>query len=190
MEEEKKRKIKTSRRNFIKTLIGISGTGLLGSFLATFKSVFPVISKERRGEDSPVFTYVEDTLDFENNLIGKKGEVVKADHFKDYGQYAKVFFKRDPVLLMKLEPQRMKVEKGVEQGFVAYSAICTHLSCVTFYRKDLDQIYCPCHDGKFDPYDGAKVIAGPPPRPLPQYPVKILEDGTIIGSEPIGEVEF
>lgn len=181
--KNKKSEIGTNRRDFVKVLIGISGASLLGSILAALKSIFPVITKKELGGE-PVFVYAEDFQE-----IAKKGEVVKAEHFKDYGEYAKTLYKGDLVLLMKLDPRKIKVKKGVDQGFIAYSAICTHLSCVTFYRKDLDQIYCPCHDGRYDPYDGARVIAGPPPEPLPQYPVKIQEDGTIIGSEPIRKVK-
>ena len=29
------------------------------------------------------------------------------------------------------------------------------------------RIDCPCHDGRFDPSNG-RVLAGPPPRPLPK----------------------
>jgi Rieske Fe-S protein len=46
----------------------------------------------------------------------------------------------------------------------AFSAVCTHLSCTVQYRKDLQQIWCPCHDGHFD-LQGTPV-KGPPPRPL------------------------
>ena len=46
----------------------------------------------------------------------------------------------------------------------AFSAVCTHLQCTVQYRSDLEQIWCPCHNGHFDL--SGKNIAGPPPRPL------------------------
>lgn len=49
---------------------------------------------------------------------------------------------------------------------VAYSDVCTHLSCAVLYQPDSQQFYCPCHDGRFDAFTG-NVIAGPPTRPLP-----------------------
>lgn len=49
---------------------------------------------------------------------------------------------------------------------VAYSDVCTHLSCAVLYQPDKQRFYCPCHDGMFDAYTG-NVLAGPPPRPLP-----------------------
>lgn len=49
--------------------------------------------------------------------------------------------------------------------FVAYEQRCTHLLCPVLYENDKKRLYCPCHDGVFDPGTGRNV-AGPPPRPL------------------------
>lgn len=56
----------------------------------------------------------------------------------------------------------------------AFSAVCTHLACTVQYRKDLQQIWCACHDGHYD-LQGVPV-AGPPPRPLERYDVAIKGD--------------
>lgn len=59
---------------------------------------------------------------------------------------------------------------------VGYSTICTHLACGVVRRTghgtDGD-LYCPCHEGRFDIRTG-EVTAGPPPRPLPR--VLLVED--------------
>ena len=52
------------------------------------------------------------------------------------------------------------------KGLVAYSDVCTHLSCAVLYQADQRRFFCPCHDGVFDAYTG-DVLAGPPVRPLP-----------------------
>lgn len=52
------------------------------------------------------------------------------------------------------------------RGLVAYSDVCTHLSCAVLYQPSENRLYCPCHEGVYDPYTG-DVRAGPPPRPLP-----------------------
>jgi Rieske Fe-S protein len=52
----------------------------------------------------------------------------------------------------------------------AYSATCTHQPCTVNYTGS--QIYCPCHDGYFDPNNGA-VTRGPPPTRLPEYGVLV-----------------
>src|ERR687890_183689 len=61
--------------------------------------------------------------------------------------------------------------------FVAYSAICTHQGCTVAYKNG--NLACPCHGSVFDPADGAAVIAGPAPSPLPEIPVKV-EGGEVV----------
>ena len=63
----------------------------------------------------------------------------------------------EPCLLVRLEADR----------FVAFGQKCTHLGCPVLYRKETRQLHCPCHEGFFNAEDG-RVIAGPPPRPLPR----------------------
>ena len=59
-----------------------------------------------------------------------------------------------------------------ENEFAAYSQACTHLKCPVHYQHEKKQFYCPCHEGFFGAEDG-RVLAGPPPRALPRYPVEI-----------------
>lgn len=61
--------------------------------------------------------------------------------------------------------------------FVAYSAVCTHLQCEVLARLDEGTLYCPCHEGFFDPATGAPT-AGPPERPLPE--IALERRGTAI----------
>ena len=63
----------------------------------------------------------------------------------------------EPCLLVRLEADR----------FVAFGQKCTHLGCPVVYRKETRKLHCPCHEGYFNAEDG-KVLAGPPPRPLPR----------------------
>jgi Rieske Fe-S protein len=51
-----------------------------------------------------------------------------------------------------------------KKGLVAYSDVCTHLSCAVVYQGN-GKLHCPCHDGWFDATTG-NVVAGPPTRPL------------------------
>lgn len=57
--------------------------------------------------------------------------------------------------------------------FVVMSNICTHLGCRVRWISDQEQFFCPCHNAVFDK-DGS-VVAGPPPRPLDRYQVKVEE---------------
>ncbi len=63
------------------------------------------------------------------------------------------------------------------KGLVAYSDVCTHLSCAVTYQGESKQLYCPCHEGFFDAATG-EVLAGPPTRPLPLIQLAV-HDGTI-----------
>ena len=71
-------------------------------------------------------------------------------------------------------------ERGVllhlpEQGFVAYSQKCTHLACAVYSQPEHSRLFCPCHDGVFDPSTG-DAIAGPPQRPLARIRLEMRGD--------------
>ena len=76
----------------------------------------------------------------------------------------------DPCILIRL----------TESDYVAYSQACTHLSCPVHYNKVNQQLVCPCHAGFFNAKDGS-VISGPPPRPLPSYPVSNTSGQIYVG---------
>jgi menaquinol-cytochrome c reductase iron-sulfur subunit len=58
--------------------------------------------------------------------------------------------------------------------FIAMSNICTHLGCHIRWIAEQNNFFCPCHNGVFD--ISGKVLAGPPPRPLDRYDVKVEND--------------
>jgi len=58
-----------------------------------------------------------------------------------------------------------------EQEFVAYSANCSHLGCPVRWESDAQFFMCPCHGGVY--YKNGNVAAGPPPRGLTKYPVRV-----------------
>jgi cytochrome b6-f complex iron-sulfur subunit len=58
--------------------------------------------------------------------------------------------------------------------YVAFTAVCTHLGCTVQYRPDLKEIWCPCHNGKYDL--NGRNISGPPPRPLTEFTVNVKGD--------------
>lgn len=62
-----------------------------------------------------------------------------------------------------------------EGKFVAYSQVCTHLSCAVVYDRAENQIVCPCHRGVFDVNQGTPV-AGPPTRALPRVKLELRDD--------------
>ncbi len=58
--------------------------------------------------------------------------------------------------------------------YVAFSQRCTHLSCSVVFQADRARLYCPCHEGAFNPETG-DPIAGPPRRRLAR--ILLHEDG-------------
>jgi len=60
----------------------------------------------------------------------------------------------------------------------AMSATCTHLSCTVQYRDDLREVWCACHNGKYN-LDG-RNISGPPPRPLEAFDVQVRGDEILV----------
>jgi len=60
----------------------------------------------------------------------------------------------------------------------ALSAVCTHLGCTVQYRPDLHEVWCPCHNGKYDLH--GRNVSGPPPRPLTEYQVHIQGEEVVV----------
>ena len=65
-------------------------------------------------------------------------------------------------------------------GLRAFSAVCTHFACIVKWDSAKGLIYCPCHDGYFDPLDG-HVVSGPPPIALTVIPVNVVDNEIFIG---------
>jgi len=53
---------------------------------------------------------------------------------------------------------------------------CTHLGCPVSWNRAAGRFFCPCHGGVYD--SAGRVVAGPPPRRLDRYAVKV-ENGTL-----------
>ncbi|WP_027882063.1 ubiquinol-cytochrome c reductase iron-sulfur subunit [Meiothermus rufus] len=91
---------------------------------------------------------------------------------------------KNTVLLVRYSPEELDEEtrKNAVEGIVAYSAVCTHLGCiVSQWLPDRKVGLCPCHGGMYDFAHGAKVVSGPPPRPVPALPIR-LEGGQIVAA--------
>ncbi|HET8891485.1 MAG TPA: Rieske 2Fe-2S domain-containing protein [Candidatus Angelobacter sp.] len=60
---------------------------------------------------------------------------------------------------------------------VAYSQVCTHLSCAVVHNEHENALFCPCHHGYFS-VDEGRPFAGPPTRLLPR--IKLEQKGNEI----------
>ncbi len=71
------------------------------------------------------------------------------------------------------------VVNTAQGGVKAFSAICTHLGCIVEWDQGRQFILCPCHDGRFNPVNGA-IISGPPPAPLPELALTVEGDAIYV----------
>lgn len=60
----------------------------------------------------------------------------------------------------------------------AFSAVCPHLQCTVQFRPDLDQIWCACHNGRFNL--NGQVVSGPPPNGLEEFKVDLCGDEIVV----------
>jgi Rieske Fe-S protein len=82
------------------------------------------------------------------------------------------------IILLRFPSETLSAEtrERAADGVVAYTSICTHTGCdVDDWQPAERLVGCQCHFSIFDPKDGAKVVDGPAPRPLPALPLKIVE---------------
>lgn len=60
----------------------------------------------------------------------------------------------------------------------AMTATCTHLECTVQYEAASKRVWCACHNGYYDLQ--GRNVAGPPPRPLTSYTVKVEGDDIFV----------
>jgi ubiquinol-cytochrome c reductase iron-sulfur subunit len=97
-------------------------------------------------------------------------------------------------IIIKMEPGQLKAPTNLNwtvDNIVAYSKICTHVGCpAALYEQTTHRILCPCHQSTFDATQGATVLFGPAPRPLPQLPITTNAQGFLVAQsdfhEPVG----
>lgn len=77
------------------------------------------------------------------------------------------------------------IEEMTANGYVAYSAVCTHLGCTVEWETEEPTPtgnptdLCNCHGSQFDPYQGAEVVHPPADRALPQIGIEFGDGETL-----------
>lgn len=124
----------------------------------------------------------------------RKGQVIAADSLPLGGPQVQAY-PIDPksgvirdgsrlnlVILVRFDPAVLSEETRAHaaDGVVAYSGVCTHQGCpVNMWSSEKNVLFCSCHGSMYDPRDGAQVVGGPAPRPLPSLGLK-SEDGVLV----------
>ena len=125
-------------------------TGVLGSMAAVLYPVIKYLIPPEKREPKISSLKIGKISDFEIN----SSKIVK--------------FGRTPVIVIRKKNGKMK----------GLAATCTHLDCIVQYRQDTSQIICACHNGVYDL--NGRNISGPPPKPLEEFDIKIIEDEIIV----------
>ena len=177
-----------SRRRLLGAAAGVAGAGLTGALAVPVSSLGPNVADRlehtpwRRGR----------------RLVDEQGRPILADDVEPKGfvtAFPEGADKRElgsPVVLVRVGPAQLELppeRRGwAPEGILAYSKICTHAGCaVALYRAPLYQptsrppaLVCPCHYSTFDVRRAAKVVFGPAARPLPQLPLRIAADRSLV----------
>lgn len=187
-----------SRRRLLTAAAGAAGTGLGAAALVPVFSLGPNV-----GETIDTAPWKRGTP-----LVSEEGQPLLARDV-DQGSFLTAFPPGadprqlgSPVVVVRVDPSTLQLPREragwAPQGILAFSKVCTHAGCaVALYRSPLNEetsrppaLVCPCHYSTFDVRRAAKVEFGPAGRPLPQLPLAVRDDGTLIAmggfSGPIG----
>ncbi|GGN21801.1 QcrA and Rieske domain-containing protein [Halarchaeum nitratireducens] len=171
------------RRRYAQALATVGGLTAVGSLAAPVASLTEVFEQEYTG---PIYSEGVHLVDGDGNRVTTEA--------LDYGEGMTVYpathpgIAKAPTVLVRYEESEYGGETrmdSVVEGYAAYSKVCTHAGCMVG-GEDENPLVCPCHFGKYDPTQGAAVVGGPPPRPLPQLPITQTENGELIA---IGDFE-
>ncbi|KGQ22911.1 QcrA and Rieske domain-containing protein [Thermus filiformis] len=190
MDEREIRLRNSRRRLFLKAAVGTGiGLSLVSAFYvgASLRPKQEVTPEKEPLKPGDILVYAQG---------GQEGVPIKPEALK-VGDPMVLAYPMDPktkviksgeakntVLLARYAPEALdpEVAQHAVEGIVAYSAVCTHLGCIiSQWVADKGAGLCPCHGGVYDFAHGAKIIAGPPPRPVPQLPLKV-EDGVLVAA--------
>jgi ubiquinol-cytochrome c reductase iron-sulfur subunit len=135
-------------------------------------------------------------------LVDEQGRAITLDEL-EVGSFLTAFpdgaNRRDlaaPLVLVRLRPGEIHLpgdrSTWAPAGVLAFSKICTHAGCaVSLFRYPLFEptspkpaLVCPCHYSTFDVGRGGTVIFGPAGRPLPQLPLALAADRTLVAAGP------
>lgn len=158
------RKAFVSREDFLK-LVGLAGSGFIAfmiglPFVAFFLNYLLVPEQKKWIAVGPLEKFIE----------GKTVDVIFEDPYRL--PWDGVTGRRSAWL------RRENSDK-----LLAFAINCTHLGCPVRWESGAELFMCPCHGGVF--YSNGDVAAGPPPRPMHQYPVRIANGQVEIKVGPV-----
>ena len=154
-------RVLVARRSF--HLLGIYALWAIISIALAIPAVIYLLLPPRNRKESGFV----DATDLDRLPLGQPEEVifrrVRADGWKVTTENASAW-----------------VVRTGERSVTAYAPQCTHLGCAYHWEAGQKCFLCPCHTSTFS-VDG-KVTAGPAPRPLDRYQVKLEGNRVLLGA--------
>lgn len=179
-----------TRRNAAKLFAGIAGSAAIGAFAVNGLTGIDSAAIEDAGRELTYETiYVKGThlVDSEGKRVGVdalepgSGDVMTVFPEKEGGGALEA--KTAATMLMRFTQDAYKTPTKLDwtvQGYAAYSKVCTHAGCLVGPAGSGQNLTCPCHQSVFNPLEGCTVVSGPAPRPLPQLPIGVTEEGDLL----------
>jgi len=98
------------------------------------------------------------------------------------GQPVEMVFRQNRADGWKIGSEKLTawVVKTSSSSVVAFGPQCTHLGCAYHWDEGKSQFVCPCHNSLFS-VEGS-VLAGPAPRPLDRYDLKVDGGRLLLGA--------
>jgi ubiquinol-cytochrome c reductase iron-sulfur subunit len=182
-----------TRRRALGAAGAIAGAGLAGALAIPVTALGPGLG------DAP-----DDTPWHRGRrLVTTEGEPLRADAI-EIGSFHSALpegaDKRElgsPVVVVRVDPASLRLPRERRSwaplGILAFSQVCTHAGCaVTLFRypvsertSDAPALVCPCHYSTFDVRRAADPVFGPAARPLPQLPLALAPDGSLVATGPL-----
>lgn len=163
-ENEDEKKNALNRRSFLSRLtVGIGAA--IGGFLSL-----------------PLITAMLDPVTRKERNVWRN--VGKLHEFKK-GETRMVTFKNATVYdwSTKLQNTAAYVRRQEDGKLLAFAVNCAHLGCPVRWDKQSQLFLCPCHGGVF--YKDGSRAAGPPPRGMYHYKIRLKGDDVQIATQGI-----
>ncbi|WP_188464483.1 QcrA and Rieske domain-containing protein [Bizionia arctica] len=150
------------RRGFL-TKITIAIGGFIGTVLA-FPLITSMLDPVTR-KKSVNWREIGDVNEFKENEI----KMVSFENASPYEWSGKIAY------------SAAYIRREENNKFTAFSVNCAHLGCPVRWEADAELFMCPCHGGVY--YKDGSRAAGPPPRGLYTYPIRIVNNQVEIETE-------
>ena len=179
-----------SRRDLLSVAVGAAVLGF-ASGRATAQGADPRNARPQIGD-----RFVHSVGPKKGLVVGPNDLPLGGPHVSAFAQHPATGVIRDgsrlnEVILVRFDPKDLAdgARTSAPQGYVAFSAICTHAGCSDWaWDAERKMLKCPCHDSEFDPKDNARVSGGPATRRLPRLPLNIADGTLVVAGAFVGRV--